>query len=1182
MKILRISITRTNNQIMARVVYGKTWWGQQWLNALTDIDWSNRLPRGKSYANKGAVLNLQMSEKGITSKVAGSYRNFYKQNLHTKKFTSLEKEQILDALLENELLVAELLNGTLSKDLINITNRLGITIFPSSWEGLEMHCSCPDFAVPCKHLAAVIYTLALEVDKNPFLIFEWKGLDILKELQKRSNVKIDQGNKIIDVESYFTAVADVKQADNISSLDQLDLSTIPDLTTNVFTFLEEKPHFSESDFKNILYKNYQKVFRLTKKEIEVERNESLLELLKRKDDFTLTFDECLNLWEIFSFENNVFSIVFPKKATLQKDLVSIISQIEEEEKEEFPLFIQQLRNIYLLCLKLMNKGAFFPRLLQRNKDYFVQWIPATFSEPVREITEAIQGSLLHQNISIKTTEGVKFLNEKEAVNVLCHLFMQSLLAQDTVLLNAEGYLLNLFFYNRKEQFEGVGEIETPRSINQWLQKFQIVHKEFIPAIQLQEEEERYYVNVMVEQADKSIVPIALSTFWNDEKYKEHKFDLLQDLLLVSSYFPALKEHINSKGKMPLMYDNEEIISVLFDIFPVIELLGINLMMPKELRKILSPMKSLKADTSGTVDEGVESFMDLQKLLQFKWKIALGDEHISKEEFMQKYAHLSGLVKVNNQYVLFDQNDLKKLLKEIEVPPTFKANEISQALFSEEIQGNPLSFSEELKKGIRKLTAHKEIQEPEGLQATLRPYQKAGFEWMYRNTKVGFGSLIADDMGLGKTIQVITLLLKLKSENYFEKKKALVVVPTSLLTNWQKEIQRFAPSLEAFVFHGAKRVLEENCDVLITTYGTIRNAKDALKQKWAIMVIDEAQNIKNTATQQTKLIKSIKADAYIGMSGTPVENRLSEYWSVMDFANKGYLGTLSSFTKNIAKPIQKDRDLKVLEKFKKITQPFILRRLKTDKTIISDLPDKIEKNQFINLAPEQVAVYEKFVQSALEEIENNNDNARSGLVLKMMLGLKQICDHPALLLKNNNEDPLHSAKAQRLFELIEEIVHKGEKVLIFTQYKTMGNLLQQWIESRMKKKPQFLHGGISRKGRDEMVENFQNNRTDNVFILSLKAAGTGLNLTAANHVIHFDLWWNPAVEAQATDRAYRIGQDKNVMVHRMICKGTIEEKIDKMIQHKKELSDLTVAEGETWIGNLSDDELKEMVQLSDTE
>ncbi|KXX72616.1 DEAD/DEAH box helicase [Flammeovirga sp. SJP92] len=948
--------------------------------------------------------------------------------------------------------------------------------------------------------------------------------------------------------------------------------------------MEEKPHFSEGDFKNVLYKNYQKVHRLTKKEIKVGRNEDLLEKIKNKDTVNLVFDETLNLWSVLGLENNQFFPVFSSKEAPQKELLNIITQMEEEEKNQFPLFIRQLRNIYLLCLKLLNKGAFFPRLLQRDEDYFIQWVPATFSKEVKAVIEEVQEHLLHQNISVKTSTGVKHLSKKEGVNVLCHLFLQDFLSKDTVLLNAEGRLLNLFFYNRKEQFNGVGEIEVPRSINQWLQKFQIVHKEYVPVIQLQEVDENYYVNVMIEKEGEALEPIALATFWKDEKYKAFKFDLLQDLLLVASYFPALKEHINSKGQMPLMYDNVEIVSVLFDIFPVIELLGINLMMPKVLRKILQPGKSLKADTSESVDEGVESFMDLQKLLRFKWQVALGDEQISREEFMKKYAHLSGLVKVNNQYVLFDQKELKQLLKELETPPAFKANEISQALFSEEIQGSPLTFSNELKKGIRQITDVKEIHEPEGLQATLRPYQKAGFEWMYRNTKVGFGSLIADDMGLGKTLQVITLLLKLKTENYFKSKKALIVVPTSLLTNWESEIERFAPDLSAFVYHGAKRKFADDFDVLITTYGMVRNSKDELKKlKWAVMVIDEAQNIKNTATQQTKLIKSIKADTYIGMSGTPVENRLSEYWSVMDFANKGYLGTLSNFSKNIAKPIQQDKDFKVLERFKKITQPFILRRVKTDKSIISDLPDKIEKNQFINLAPEQVVVYEEFVQSALEEIEKNDGSARRGMVLKMMLGLKQVCDHPNLLLKSNQEeDPMHSTKVQRLFELVEEIVQKGEKVLIFTQYKTMGDLLQKWIEDRMKKKPQFLHGGSSRKNRDEMVSNFQDNRTDNIFILSLKAAGTGLNLTAANHVIHFDLWWNPAVEAQATDRAYRIGQNKNVMVHRMICKGTIEEKIDKMIQSKKELSDLTVAEGETWIGNLSDAELKEMVKLSEIE
>ena len=330
---------------------------------------------------------------------------------------------------------------------------------------------------------------------------------------------------------------------------------------------------------------------------------------------------------------------------------------------------------------------------------------------------------------------------------------------------------------------------------------------------------------------------------------------------------------------------------------------------------------------------------------------------------------------------------------------------------------------------------------------------------------------------------------------------------------------------------------------------------------------------------------MKAGVNIAMSGTPVENRLNEFWSIMEFANKGYLGSEKHFAEQFANPIQKNGDHSVAELFRKVTAPFTLRRLKTDKSIINDLPDKIEQNDMAQLTPQQASLYEETLNNAMEAITqiDDTDNAqlfkRQGLVLQMILALKQICNHPAQFIKDGNSDPNLSGKAIMLLDLVQAIVERGEKVLIFTEFKEMGELLQQIIERQLGSSPLFYHGGCSIKQRNHIVERFQNNRADRVLILSLKAAGTGLNLTAATHVIHYDLWWNPAVEAQATDRAYRIGQHRNVIVHRFITKGTFEERIDEMIQSKKELANMTVATGENWIGQLSNKELNEIFSLA---
>jgi SNF2 family DNA or RNA helicase len=488
--------------------------------------------------------------------------------------------------------------------------------------------------------------------------------------------------------------------------------------------------------------------------------------------------------------------------------------------------------------------------------------------------------------------------------------------------------------------------------------------------------------------------------------------------------------------------------------------------------------------------------------------------------------------------------------------------------------------------IQELTSNEDIPLPDGLNAQLRPYQHRGFSWMYRNSRIGFGSIIADDMGLGKTLQVIAILLKLKQEMALDKKnKALVVVPTGLLTNWQAEFTKFAPSISTHIFHGSARNIKQfQSDVMLTTYGVLRTDAELMKkQKWQIMVIDEAQNIKNHDTVQAKAIKSIPSTIRIAMSGTPVENRLTEFWSIMEFANKGYLGNIKAFKSNYADPIQVFNDEKAVTKFRKVTSPFMMRRMKTDKSIISDLPDKVEQNQFALLTKSQAALYEKTMQAALAEIEGLGGGdgkslfKREGLVLQMILALKQICNHPTNFLKNGNHDPLISGKMELIFELLDSIVEAGEKVLIFTQFKEMGMLLERFISERFGEKPMFYHGSCTIPQREDMVQRFQHNRADKIFILSLKAAGTGLNLTAASHVIHYDLWWNPAVENQATDRAYRIGQKKNVMVHRFITKNTFEEKIDDMIQKKKHLADMTVATGENWLGKLSNKELREIFQ-----
>jgi SNF2 family DNA or RNA helicase len=480
--------------------------------------------------------------------------------------------------------------------------------------------------------------------------------------------------------------------------------------------------------------------------------------------------------------------------------------------------------------------------------------------------------------------------------------------------------------------------------------------------------------------------------------------------------------------------------------------------------------------------------------------------------------------------------------------------------------------------------------PEGFRGTLRPYQQRGLSWLSFLGRLGVGAILADDMGLGKTVQLLSLLLWEKSggEPAADRGPSLLVCPMSLVGNWQREAGRFTPDLAVHVHHGVGRLAGAElaatlsaADLVIATYQTAARDQAALSQvRWARVVCDEAQAIKNHLSQQAKAVRSLPAAARIALTGTPVENQLSELWSIMDFANPGMLGSAKAFREKYAVPVERYGSEEAARELRRVTQPFVLRRLKTDKTIICDLPDKQEMKVWCNLTQEQASLYAATVTDMLARIEEAADDiSRRGLVLATMARLKQVCNHPAHLLGDGSRLDGRSGKLARLEELCEEIVAEGDKALCFTQYAEFGRMLQPYLAARTGCPVLFLHGGTSQKQRDAMVARFQDAGEPMLFLLSLKAGGTGLNLTAANHVIHIDRWWNPAVEDQATDRAFRIGQRRDVQVRKFVCVGTLEERIDAMIEQKKALAEQVVGAGESWLTELSTAALREVLTLS---
>ncbi|MGQ1784915.1 SNF2-related protein [Saccharicrinis sp. GN24d3] len=1171
--------------------FGQTWWGEHFLKALTDIDYSNRLPRGRSYARNGYVASINTVNNNIEAKVKGSRRTPYSVQVTVPMFSDTEKKKLIQAISKDPLLLSNLLNRKLPHELNEIAKTHNIAVFPNKWSDFNMQCSCPDWAVPCKHLASVIYMISAEIDRNPFLIFQLHGLDILNELTKTGMTLESE----MDIPVFQQMIQDNPSENlNVAEVNDVhfDLSKVTPQTENLLSLLEAKSIFYDKPFVPLLRKNYKALARHAKSLLDkevVEFEPKVFESIEKGELFVN--HDCS--FQKISFNSDKGDLVFNAADDGIDSLINFLARLPKKYEQRLSPGLKTLYRAWHLSVKLAECGAYLPQILAIKKDtYVIRWIPAIINEEVNALLEALEQSISPTLVKVSVSaKKQKYLSFREQSITIVSLFLSHYIKENSsVQARATQYLETkieqLFFRNECYTFNQLGEKQIPEAIHQYLQRFYISEKPYVPLIKIDDnpDENNFEFQLWVENRKDSIQePISLADFIKDKTYNKFKTSLFQALASLSHDFTAINPLISSSGKEQLFFDSDTFAEVLLNILPVVKLLGIRILLPNSLKSLARPKASLKLESNNSNSSG-KSYLNLNEMLQFEWQIAIGDKTIPVSEFKKLVDGTSGVVNIKGEYVLIDQKEVATLLANLDEDKQLSHAELLQSALTEEYQEAKISLSDTARQLINELLQSDRIATPAELNATLRPYQERGYQWLYNNSKVGFGSIIADDMGLGKTLQVISLLLQFKKEGRLNKKKALVVVPTTLITNWQKEIERFAPQLLPHIYHGAKREFKtDECDLVITSYGMLRSdASKFQKIKWEVLAIDEAQNIKNPGTEQTKAVKKLKADVKIAMSGTPVENRLSEYWSLFDFVNKGYLGSAKYFKKAFASPIENDNNEEQLERFRKITEPFILRRLKTDKLIISDLPEKIEHDCFVELAKEQTALYQNVVDSMMKTLENAEEDSieRKGLVLKMMTALKQVCNHPSQFLKKEDDRIELSGKTEMLIQLLRSIYENDEKVLIFTQYKEMGAILVRILEDVFDSKPLFLHGGISRQKRDALVEDFQTKKHKKIFILSIKAGGTGLNLTAANHVIHYDLWWNPAVEAQATDRAFRIGQQKNVLVHRMISKGTFEEKINEMLLDKKHLADLTVSAGEKWIGDLSNTELKNLVSMND--
>jgi len=667
--------------------------------------------------------------------------------------------------------------------------------------------------------------------------------------------------------------------------------------------------------------------------------------------------------------------------------------------------------------------------------------------------------------------------------------------------------------------------------------------------------------------------------------------LLAELGRASRLWPELEEALRTATPTGMDLDTEGAHRFLRDGAPVLHAAGFGVLLPawwqRPGARLGARLRATTRTAPGTV--GGRGALGMAALVDYRWELAIGDQPLSAAELEALARLKTPLVRWRGQWVELDPGRLAAGLRLLRTRGELTVGDLLRIGLESPEQPEALPvvaveadgpLGDLLAGQVERHLADRDP--PPGFRGTLRPYQRRGLAWLTFLESLGLGGILADDMGLGKTVQLLALF----AQDPPEAGPTLLVCPMSLVGNWRREAARFTPHLRVHVHHGAERARGERfaaavrqADLVLTTYAlAARDAAALAGIDWHRIVVDEAQAIKNAATRQAAAIRSLPARHRVAVTGTPVENRLADLWSIMEFANPGLLGGAAAFRRRYAEPIERHGDDEAAARLRRITGPFVLRRLKTDRSVIADLPEKVEMEVLCNLTREQASIYQAVLDDMMARIESSEGVERRGLVLATMTKLKQVCNHPALLLRDGSALPGRSGKLARLEEIVEEILAAGEKALLFSQYAGFGGMLRAHLSARFGREVLFLHGGVGRAERDAMVARFQHDDGPSLFVLSLRAGGTGLTLTAANHVVHVDRWWNPAVEDQATDRAFRIGQRRAVQVRTFVCAGTVEEKVSAMIAEKRGLAARIVGSGERWLTELSTSELRRLFAL----
>ena len=1037
-------------------------------------------------------------------------------SIRFRQFSEDEKEKLKGIVEDNPINQFKIINKTLPEDLLNA----GVKILPESLDDLDIECSFDDERVNLIDVLSLLKEFNRRILKNNFLIFKIRGLNL--------SGKVTYPVKTMDDILEFRYKS---YGEDTGLVDLHDAGIM--LLKNI-----EYPNLSY-DFI------YDDLFEFLIKEIDSITGQCNSNTLEYEDDIVENF--CIDI-------DNDYNLSGRSTFKSPEKVLDFLNSITGEESEESSI-LSFLCDVLDLTYTLIRKHSLMPEIFRAEKNYRIRWIPSFYNSNVINYCRNYYPKCPE---NLVTFNG-KPLSRENQVIILVSLIINALFRR-TVEKNQIGefnYISNTVFqlFTGEKNQKQRGKIQpTIENISRQLSVFRM--------------NELKYTYVMIVD-DNLDVEIKIREEDTLKSIAEASFDQLKNMKKIYDLFTYNKIENTIYEKITL--NNRDFIIFSNNIINLLSYVNVELVNPF---RIIHSKMDLVLDID--VDEGDFKLNKISKY--YSWKIRLDDTEMLLSDFDEITDDSNEMIKVNDKIYIVDGYTFRHLKSYTWLLQNVtKSNEILQYAILEEFRGIKFSLSDKFRKIIN---ASKIYEAPLSLKGTLRPYQKIGYSWLIQNIKSGFGSILADDMGLGKTLQVLAAILHFKENNQLDSTPSLIIVPPTLISNWQQEIEKFTPNLTYYIYHGTnRRFPSDYYDIVLTSYALIRSDLDMfINESWFICVIDEAQNIKNPSTQQTRAIKELYAFNKIALTGTPIENRLTDYWSIFDFVNEGYLSTQEEFKARYVTPIEKLENEDILNILRKVAKPFVLRRLKSDDEIRKELPEKFVNDVYSTLTKKQIKLYNNLLNGNFEKITQKEGIERKAGILKLITALKQTCNHPAQYLHSEKKKINESGKMELLVNLLENMLDVDEKVLIFTQYVKMGEIIQDLISKKFRIDVLFLHGSQSRKEKEKVINTFQENPEYKILVATLKTGGTGLNLTAAQNVIHYDLWWNPAVENQATDRVHRIGQENDVMVYRFITKGTLEEGIDEILKSKTDLAEKTISTDKTFITELSNEKLKELLRL----